>query len=193
MIADALHEGESIVESACVEIVEEESADAAGLRAMFDIEVAVAGLLELGIKMGSEWIAGGFGGPVPFDGVLAKSVVGREVETAAEPPHIGFVGGASRSEEETYVGMRSGRVWIAWVDDDRYAGGVKWASGELRASCGGGGRQLVAHYVGKIDARFFEDIAAFEDACDSAASGWAIPSVYDEWMVRVFDRLKLSA
>ena len=130
---------------------------------------------------------------MPLDGIFVKPVIGSEIETAAEPPHIGFVGVASRSEEETYVGVRSGSVRVAWMDDDRYAGGVEGAPGKLRAGCGCGGRQVVAHNMGKIDSCFIENVAAFEDARDSATPGWSVPGIHDEWMLRVFDRLKLSA
>lgn len=66
-----------------VEVVEEDSADSAGLGPVGDEEVAVAPGFEGGVVGGSVGVAGGFEGAVEVDGVFGEEVVGGEVGAAA--------------------------------------------------------------------------------------------------------------
>src|SRR3990167_4559936 len=107
MIAHAAHEAEAVREIFFVEVVEEQPADAARLVAVLQEKIFIAQLLEARIIIRTEGIAGGLGGAVPVDRVLLETIIRRQVETAAEPPHRfspGFF-----SHEETHVAVRRDR------------------------------------------------------------------------------------
>ena len=97
------HEVEAALETLLVEIIEEEPSDTAWLVAMLQKEVVVAPLLETRIDILPERHAGVARYPVPVDDVLVVTIVGRQVESAAEPPDrfLAFL----LCNEEAHVGM----------------------------------------------------------------------------------------
>ena len=176
MITDGLHEGEGLVKAAFVEVVKEDAADAAGFVAVWQVEVFVADVFEFWIQLVAKGGAGVACGLVPVDGVFAVAVVGREVEATAEPPDWLAVG--RFCIKEAHIHMRGGHMWVEWVAHKRDAHRAKGGAGELWARGRGGGRQAGALHVGKINAGFFEDLAAFEHAGTSATAFGAVPVVF---------------
>lgn len=88
-IAHGAEEGERMVEAELVEIVEEQSADAARFVAVFQEKVVVAVFLEARIECVAERRDRVVGGAMPVDGIFFETVVRGEIETAAEPPGRG--------------------------------------------------------------------------------------------------------
>jgi len=78
---------------------------------------------------------------MPADRVFFESVVRSEIESTAKPPDVVFGIVPSRREKEANVGVGSGNVGIAGMDDDGNACGVKGSSGEIWTVGRGGGRQ----------------------------------------------------
>jgi hypothetical protein len=113
------HEREAALKAGRVEIVEEDAADAARFGAVLQVEVVVAPLLELRVELRSARAARR---AVPVDGVLIETVIGREIEAAAEPPGVAGLKIAD-------VGVTGRHVGIARVDDERNAEGVKGFAG----------------------------------------------------------------
>src|SRR5690606_39360815 len=102
-------------EAPLVQIVEEESADAAGFVAMLEEEIAIAPILVPRIRVISERCARVASGAMPVQHVFFERVVRGEVETAAEPPHR-----AARRPcgEEAHVRVRRRYVRIQRMDDE---------------------------------------------------------------------------
>src|SRR5690606_6708964 len=86
-LADGAGVGEARLEAAGLQVVVEQAADAARLVAVLEEEVAVAPGLVFGVALRAEGRAQVARHPVPVQHVLVEGVEGRQVETAAEPPH----------------------------------------------------------------------------------------------------------
>ncbi len=75
---------------------------------------------------------------VPMDAVVLETVIRRQVEAAAEPPdRFGIVPDGLKKAN---VGVRSGNVGIARMDDQRHAHRLEAASRQFGPLGGGGGR-----------------------------------------------------
>src|SRR5690606_2915171 len=85
VIAHAAQVREAAFEAPLVQIVEEESADAAGFVAMLEEEIAIAPILVPRIRVIAERCARVASGAMPVQHVFFERVVRGEVETAAEP------------------------------------------------------------------------------------------------------------
>src|SRR5439155_13298920 len=86
MVADAASKLEARIETALVQIIEENPADAARLAAVLEIEVLVAPAFETGIVVGAESLERPPARGMKVARVLLESVVRRHVHAAAEPP-----------------------------------------------------------------------------------------------------------
>ena len=67
---------------------------------------------------------------MPVDRVFLESVVGRQIETAAEPPHRGLP--RPFRDEETPVGVGRRDVGVVRMQDQRNTNGFEAAARELR-------------------------------------------------------------
>src|SRR5687767_6952027 len=119
MIADAALISEAALEAPLVEIVEEQSADAARLVAMLEEEIAIAPLLVALVYVVAERRARLLRGAVPVQDIFIERIERREIEAAAEPP-----GNAVRSSraEEAHVGVRRRDVRVERMQNERDAG-----------------------------------------------------------------------
>src|SRR5699024_5489200 len=86
-LADAAAEGKTLREAEFVQVIEKQAANAARLLPVRQIEIFIAPLLVLGIKCIAERRAGCLCGLMPSDRILAKAVVGGQVEATAKPPY----------------------------------------------------------------------------------------------------------
>lgn len=69
-----LHKGETVVEVWRVQVIKEQSANAALFVTMFEIEVFVAPLFITWINVFTKWLAQVTGGAVPVNGVFFKAI-----------------------------------------------------------------------------------------------------------------------
>src|SRR5512136_912076 len=90
VLGDAAHEGERALEAALGQIVEEETADAAGLGAVREEEIFIARLLVARVELGAERVPRGLRRAVPMNRIFLEAVVGRQIKSATEPP-CGFL------------------------------------------------------------------------------------------------------
>ena len=155
-------ERERLGETELVEIVEEQSADAARFLPVLQIKVLVAGAFETRIVFGAERRDGGACGFMPVHRVGLKAIVGRQVEAAPEPPH--GIGGVGARDKEADVRMAGRQVRVARVDHQRHPDGLPCFADELRAVGGGGSRQPGAVHMGECDAGLFEEFPLRQDA-----------------------------
>ncbi len=103
MIANAPGEAEAVVKAVFIEIIKKKPADAPRLLAVANIEVLVAPLFKTRVIVRTERIARALGSAMPVNGVLVEAVVGREIETAAEPP--AFVRARLFGDKEAHVAV----------------------------------------------------------------------------------------
>lgn len=101
------------------EIVEEETTDTTGLRAMRDEEVLVAPFLERRIEDVTVLVARVLDRLVEVDCIFLVKIVWREIRASAEPPcqHLRLVLPVG-DLEVTVVGVYGGSVWVPWVYDE---------------------------------------------------------------------------
>ena len=135
-----------------VEVIEEQPTDTARLTAMRQLEIAVAPFLVPGIDVGAERRAQIVCGAVPGNGVLDERIVGRQVETAAEPPRRMVAAG----REQAHVHVRGRDVRVARVEDQGHAHRRPRLSGEFGAMRGGARRHLRAFDARETDAGLLE-------------------------------------
>jgi hypothetical protein len=139
-VADAANEREAMLEAAAdlrgdvIEVVDEQAADTARLAAMGQPEILVAGVLEDGVRARPRRRARRARGLVPAAHVLVEGVHGREIEAAAEPPHLTAAGG-----EQSHVRVRGRRVGIAGVDHHARAHGAERLAGQFGVPLARGG------------------------------------------------------
>lgn len=139
MVADTAQEGKGTFEPPFVKVVEKQAADTPWFVTVLQEEVLVAPALAAGINFRPERLAGGPRSAVPVDAVLLEAVVGRQIETAAEPPHrLNLI---PPGYKETEVGVRGGDIGIAGMGYYRYTGGLEAAAGQFRPLRRSRGRQ----------------------------------------------------
>ena len=83
-IADLVNEGEVSL-TISLEVIEENSADAARFAAVLQVKILVAPLLESRIEVGIVSIAGCFDRAMKMDGVFRMRIIRRKVHSAAKP------------------------------------------------------------------------------------------------------------
>src|SRR5450755_4573890 len=111
MLADAALKRERAIKSVFVQIVKEQSADAAGFVSMRQKKVAIAPAFVFLVEIGSECLARIPRGSMPVQHILIEWVVRREVEAAAEPPDF-RAGGRTRNQESD-IAMGGRRIRIS--------------------------------------------------------------------------------
>src|SRR5213592_3316752 len=121
MIADAASELEARVETALVQIIEENPADAARLAAVLEIEVLVAPAFETGIAVGAETLERPPARGMKVARVLLEPVVRGQVHAAPEPPdRLALRLGR---DQEPHVHVNGRNIGIARMQHQGHAGG----------------------------------------------------------------------
>src|SRR6266581_3261664 len=133
MIADAAQERKAAVESALVQIVEKNPADAARLVPMPQLEIFVAPALEAGVAVCAERRERVTATAVKVARVLLESIIRRQIHPAPEPPDR--LAARRRCKEEPHIHVHGGDEGIARMQYQRDTQGLEAATGELRA-CG---------------------------------------------------------
>src|SRR5437870_2373289 len=139
MVADAASELEARIETALVQIIEENPADAARLAAVLEIEVLVTPAFEAGIVLGPESFERAPARGVEVARVLLEPVIGGHVHSAAEPPDRLAL--RLDREQEAYVHVSGRGKGVARVQYQGYAHGFERAAGELGPRGARRGRQ----------------------------------------------------
>jgi hypothetical protein len=141
-VADGLQESEATIETPFVQVVEEQSADAAGFVAVLEVKVFVAPLLVTWVHVVAERLAQIAGNGVPLPAVFIEGIERRQVETASEPPHR--IRALLAGFEITHVRVCGRYVRVLRMDHQRHAGRGPVASDHFRPMCGRGWRQRFA-------------------------------------------------
>jgi len=134
-ITDGLRQAEAALETAFVEVVEKDPADAARFVAMLEEEVLVAPFLVLGVDVVAEGGECLSAAAVEVLHVLALAVVRRHVHAATEPPDVLFA--VLAGHEAAHIHVRRRAVRIARVENQRDAHGFPRATGQLRTNSRG--------------------------------------------------------
>ena len=115
-----------------VEIVEEQAADPPRLVAVRQEKVLVAPLLEFGVESLAIGIARSFGRPMPMHGILLKTVIRRQIEPTAKPPHrlLPFF----LCREEPHIQVRGRRIGVVRMRNRRDAHRLKTPPRQLGAA-----------------------------------------------------------
>ena len=186
MITDTAREGETACKPPLVQIIIEQAAYTSRLAPMAQEKVVVTPFFITGIDIVTEIPAGLMGDAVPMPGILLKTVVGRQVKTAAEPPHR--IHAFLLGDEEAHVHVRGRDIGIAGMHDQGHAHGLERTVLQFRPVGRGRTGHVVAVHMGKIDAGLLEYPALGEDPRTSAAAGVALPVILHEFRfpVRIF-------
>ncbi len=114
-----------------------------------------------------------FRGLMPRNRIFVETVIGREVETAAEPPdRIRTVGA-----EEPHVHVRRRAIRIKRVMDDGNTHRPEALTGEIRArQCRRGGQSMPTH-IGKRDPTFLQHRTTSDDARPTTTAFGPLPFV----------------
>src|SRR5690606_27190916 len=126
---------EAAFEAPGIQVIEEQAADAPGFVAMAQVEVVITPLLETGIDILAKGRAGSARYPVPVETVCFVGVIGRQVETTAEPPYR--LSSLLLGNEEAHVGVGGGHMGVVRVHDQGHAHGLETAASQLRTVGGG--------------------------------------------------------
>src|ERR1017187_6881256 len=113
---------------------------------------------------------GGAGGAVPVHAVLLKTIVGREIESAAEPPDIA-------GAKEADACMARGHVGIPRMDHERDAERLPCLASDFWAVCGGGCGKFGAAHMRKRGATLFKHRPARDNARATATAPGSLPLV----------------
>jgi hypothetical protein len=193
-----LHEAEEgfLVVFLGVEVVEEDSADAARFLPVGNVKVFVAPFFEAWVVVFVVLVAGLFDALVEVYRVFVKEVRGRQVSTAAEPPCFALAGGV-HGFEIPVVEMHSGGHGVHRVQHETEACGEEFQRIDawviegfvvythlLYGSTGEGAVDDAC-----VDAGFFEYLAVLEHAGYTVATGGAVPRVDAEFL-SVFERFE---
>ena len=144
MIADAALIGEAALEAPLVQIIEEQTADAARLVAVFEKEISVAPFFVARIHVVTERRARLLRGSVPVQDIFVERIVRREIETAAKPPRDRVLLGRT---EEAHVGVRRRDVRVQRMKYERHSGREPLRIPQLGTLRRRARRQLRAHDV----------------------------------------------
>jgi len=129
MVADTAQKSERMLEAAFVEVIEEESTDAARFVPVRQEEIAVTPGLVFFVRVRAERLAGRPSGAVPMQHILVERVIRREIEATAEPPD-GFALGRRR-DQKAHVRVCGRRVRVSRVEHEGQAHGLERRSGDL--------------------------------------------------------------
>src|SRR6266705_3233731 len=178
MVADAASKLEARIETALVQIIEENPADAARLAAVLEIEVLVTPAFETRIVLGAGGLERLSARGVKVARVLLEPVIGGHVHAAAEPPDR--LGLRLDCEQEPYVHVHGGNIGIARVQNQRHAHGFEAAAGQLGPRGARRGRQALPLYPGEIHSAALEYGPVLDDAALTAAAFVPLPVIAAE-------------
>src|SRR5712691_8635860 len=187
VVADAASKLEARIETALVQIIEENPADAARLAAMLEIKVFVTPAFETGIVLGPETLERLPARGVKVARVLLEPVVGGHIHAAPEPPDR-FALRPGR-DQEPHVHMNGRDKGIARMQYQRHAGGFEGAAGQLGPCGARRGRQALPLYPGEIHSAALEHAPILDDAALAAAAFVPLPVIAPEGAS--FDALQL--
>ena len=179
MIAHAAQQTERLLESALVDIIEEQAADAPRFVSVRQEKIAVAPFLVLLVDRRAERQTGIARRTMPMQDVFVIRIVRREVESTAEPPMSRS--GARRRDQESDIAMGGRCVGIARMKHQGQTHGLERRTGNLRTRGRGAGRHFVAEDMGERHARPLEHGAVAQNAALAAAAfrpGPGIPSEF---------------
>ncbi|ABC26958.1 ferric pseudobactins receptor protein RF5-like protein [Hahella chejuensis KCTC 2396] len=112
-VPNCAHELERALKSPGVEIIEKQSADAAGFIAMLQIKVVVTPFFVFGVNLRAEGLARLRRRAMPMGAIFIEAVIRRQIVTAAKPPYGVFA--LFFRHKKAYVGVGSRGIGVPWM------------------------------------------------------------------------------
>ncbi len=138
-------------------------------------EITVAPVLETRIKRGTERGQCRFAGLMKVNGVVCKSVTGREIHSPAKPEHICLAIG--KRAKETYIHMHRRHIGITRMQHQRYAHGLIAPASQPRAMRRSRRWQGITRHMREIHPATFEQRAILNHTGDTAPPLGPFPAI----------------
>ena len=129
MIADTLHEGESLFEIGFIQIIEKQTTHAPGFVTVLEKEIVVAPPLVTRIDIRTKRLTRLARLRMPMDHVLMERIKRRQIEATTKPPDRRLA--LFFGDEETHIGVRRRYIRVIGMNHQRHPHRLELAIGQF--------------------------------------------------------------